>query len=179
MVIDLEKAVAEQQQYTRRNNIEVVGIPDSINQDLLEEKIIQLAGTMSVTIQSSDIEACHRLKKKRNSNGPDTTIVRFVNRKHAEKIHRSKKNLTKESLTEIGLGKHKIYINNNLCPSYKILMGKASQLFKDKKIFKYWSYNGIINILEKEGQRPRKILHLLDLDQLFDHDFSPESSIKF
>ena len=137
IIIELEKAVAEHQQYTRRNNVEIAGIPDSTTQELLEDKVIQLAGSIDIKLQSSDIEACHRLKKSKNPNMPQVTIVRFINRKHAELLHRNKKKLTKKSLTNIGLGKHKIYIINNLCPYYKVIMGKASQLYKEKKIFKY------------------------------------------
>ena len=189
IIVDLEKAVAEHQQYTRRNNIEIVGIPETVTQESLEEKVIQLAGALNVPLKSSDIEACHRLfksKKSKNPQQPKVTIVRFVNRKHAELLHRKKKNFKKVSLTDIGLSKHKIYINNNLCPFYSIIMGKASQLFREKKIFKYWSYNGVVNIMESDGQRPRKILHVLDIDHLFDDhlesandEFSSESVADF
>ena len=147
--------------------------------------LLLLAGSIDIKLQSSDIEACHRLKKSKNPNMPQVTIVRFINRKHAELLHRNKKKLTKKSLTNIGLGKHKIYIINNLCPYYKVIMGKASQLYKEKKIFKYWAYNGIVNIVEREGQRPRRILHSLDIDHLFDDpvsatdEFSSESAINF
>ena len=133
IITDLEKTVAEHQQYTRRNNIEIVGIPDSVTQDSLEQKIIELAGAVKIPLENRDIEACHRLKKKRNAKGPRITIVRFVNRKHAEQMHCNKKNLTKKVLKEIGLDEHKIYINNNLCPYYRTLMGKASELYKERK----------------------------------------------
>ena len=62
----------------------------------------------------------------------------------------------------------------------------VSQLFREKKIFKYWSYNGVVNIMESDGQRPRKILHVLDIDHLFDDhlesandEFSSESVADF
>ena len=57
-------------------------------------------------------------------------------------------------------------------------MGKASQLYKERKILKYWSYNGIVNIIEREGQDPKKILHMQNIDHFFD-DFSSESAIDF
>ena len=84
--VDVERDTAELQQYIRRNNIEIAGIPDSVKQNNLEEKVIEIAKAVNIEISSNDIEACRRLNASRYQKGPKRTIVRFVNRKHAETL---------------------------------------------------------------------------------------------
>ena len=87
----IEKDVVDLQQYIRRNNIEIVGIPNKISDKYLEQTVIDLADSIDVRISKNDIEACHRLKDRRNVDGPKRTIVRFVNRKKCDLLHRNKK----------------------------------------------------------------------------------------
>ena len=87
-VKDLETEVYKGQQYNRRNNIEINGIPDSITNESLENKVIEALAIIDVKVTESDIEACHRLPSKTS---PRPTIIKFVNRKNCEKILRNKK----------------------------------------------------------------------------------------
>ena len=66
------------EQYARRNNIEIQGIPPQISDEKLEEKVF---GAMNIAITKNDVEDCHRLGKSSKS-----TIVQFVNRKHCNAI---------------------------------------------------------------------------------------------
>ena len=54
------------EQYGRRNNVEITGIPDDISNENLKEKVIQVLREIQVNISSSDIEACHRIGKSKN-----------------------------------------------------------------------------------------------------------------
>ena len=51
------------QQYLRRNNIELHGIPDDVDDDELEDKMREIGEIIGVNIKHRDLEACHRLKK--------------------------------------------------------------------------------------------------------------------
>ena len=55
------------EQYGRRNNIEVPGIPNSIKDKCLEAKNIYVLTSIGIDVKSNDIEACHRIEKSRNS----------------------------------------------------------------------------------------------------------------
>lgn len=59
------------EQYTRRSNIEVQGIPSTVNDKLLDDKVIDIFNQLNITISKSDIEDCHRLGKA----NPKNTIV--------------------------------------------------------------------------------------------------------
>ena len=78
-------------QYVRRNNIEISGIPNSVVDDALEDKVISILEKIDVKVSKNDIEACHRLPASKK-NPTKRTIVRFVNRKSSEACLKSKKN---------------------------------------------------------------------------------------
>ena len=82
MKINTEK----QNQYGRRNNIEISGIMNEVADEELENKVIEILDEIDVKVTKEDIEACHRLPPTRN-NKIKKTIVRFVNRKKSRKIH--------------------------------------------------------------------------------------------
>ena len=110
-VVQTERQCWANAQYSRRDTIEVIGIPSSIRDKDLEDKVRNIFGEIGVNVNERDIQACHRLTEK------DRTIVKFVNRKDCTNILRIKKNLkhldpTKLSFTE----GTKIFINESLCP---------------------------------------------------------------
>ena len=76
-LIEVEISRNNLEKYTRRNNIEIQGIPSQIPYEKLEEKVIEVFGAMNIAITKNDVEECHRLGKSSKS-----TIVRFVNRDH-------------------------------------------------------------------------------------------------
>ena len=73
----------ENEQYSRRENLIISGIPENVSQDVLEPKVLQILETISLSITSYEIAACHRLKKHKSS-FPAHAIVRFTNRKAVE-----------------------------------------------------------------------------------------------
>ena len=93
-VNELEKDMVNLQQYIRRNNIEICGIPDNVNIDVLEDCVIDIAKTIDVSIEKFEIEACHRIESGNKARrGPKNTIVGFTNRKTCNKLYDNKKKL--------------------------------------------------------------------------------------
>ena len=78
----------KQDQYNRRNHLDIQGIPDSVPDDQLEEKVIKIFNQINVKINTFDIEDCHRMGKSKKTN-----IVRFVNRKNCKAVLEKKVNL--------------------------------------------------------------------------------------
>ena len=74
-VVATEHQCWENAQYSRRDTLEVVGIPMSVRDNFLEQKVFDVIQEIGVDICDRDIQACHRLKDK------DRTIVKFTNRK--------------------------------------------------------------------------------------------------
>ena len=92
-VMSLEINGNHLEQYGRRNNLEITGIPFDVSDENQEEKVIQVLCEIQVNVSSSDIEACHRICKSKNSS--KKTIVRSINRKHAKKSTNQQKRSNK------------------------------------------------------------------------------------
>ena len=73
-IYDVEVKSASNDQYSRRNNFEIAGIPGTINQDNLESTVVNILDKLDIKVGWHDIQACHRLKNNARSNGPDKTI---------------------------------------------------------------------------------------------------------
>ena len=86
-VKSLEIQISKDEQYNRRNCVEFSGIPDTINDDNLEDTIIEAWKDTNIDVSETDIEPCHRLPIRHNAtNASKRVIVKFVNRKHAESV---------------------------------------------------------------------------------------------
>ena len=66
-VISLEENSNALEQYDQRNNLEITGIPDYVDNQNLEEKVIENLDKTEVNVTNKDIEACHRIGKSKNS----------------------------------------------------------------------------------------------------------------
>ena len=65
------------QQYSWRDCVEIAGIPQTILDEALESKSLEILHAVEVKVDTSHVQACHRLKKKAK------TIIKFTNRKIA------------------------------------------------------------------------------------------------
>ena len=91
-VISLESSINQVKQYDRRKNIVISGIPDDISDNDLECTVVDIMKDVDVDINSSDIEACHRIDKSDRRTASNKTIVCLVNRKYCKKALRKIKN---------------------------------------------------------------------------------------
>ena len=70
-LFDLVKASDKQDKYTRRNNLELNGIPVDVKDEQLEQKGFYVFSHLSISVSKPDIEDYHRFGKSK-------TINRFV-----------------------------------------------------------------------------------------------------
>ena len=178
LIYEVEKDVVDLQQYIRRNNVEICGIPNNVETHELEDKVVEIAKIIDVKIEKRDIEACHRLKVRNDGTGPKRTIVRFTNRKNCDLLHKNKKKLKDSEEKLKGIGIHgKIFINNNLCPYNKMLWGKCKRLFDAELISRFWVFNGSLYYALSEQDSGTKVDHLRKLQLQFpEFDFHARSS---
>ena len=47
------------EQYGRRNNLEIMGVSDNLEDEKLEEKVIEILQKIELNVSTKDIEACH------------------------------------------------------------------------------------------------------------------------
>ena len=116
------------EQYPRRKCLEISGIPESVSDNALEDKIQGVLRGIDAEVDTENIESCHRLKGK-GSKG--RVILKLSKRKDAEKIKLNKKKAKKH-------WKNWLVIWNSLYNYYKLLWSKCKKLFLEKKIGLFW-----------------------------------------
>ena len=164
-IASLEREVKENKikievdnQKSRENNIEISGISLDVVDDSLEAHCIKILGSVDVKCSPSEIQACHRLPSRSEDSTP--VIIKFVNRKTAEKALSNRTNANaKKGLT----GK---FISLNLSPYFKHLFYLCRKLRKENYIDRCFpNSNGFIKV--RFGGRSVRVTHLGDLTELF------------
>ena len=161
----LEKQLSKLDQYGRRENIEIVGIPANISDQELESVTLEILREIGLYhLNHFHIVGCHRIGKA-DKFGRKNTIVRFLNRKDAILCLKLKRNLYRCK----SIGYENLSIVENLCPAYKSIFEEVSQLKNDGKIKKMWTFNGVINykITDDHSEKPVKVFHNTDLENLY------------
>ena len=158
-----ERKCWAKEQYSRRECLEISGIPEFVSDSALEDKIQGVLHGIDVEVDTENIESCHRLKGK-GSKGK--FILKLSKRKDAEKIKLNKKKLKNIDHKKIGLScGTKLFINESLCGYYKLLWSKCKTLFLEKKIASFWVTNGTVK-LKFLNDRIHSITHEVDLSAL-------------
>ena len=158
----LERQCWANAQYLRRECLEITGIPSSVSDKDLEEVVCKAIIKAGVDITPDDIEDCHRVGNK------GQTIIKFGERKVSRQVLSVRKDLNKVKMSDIDLtGQSTLYINQSLCPYYRMLWSKTKTLYKKRKIDSFYVSIGNIKIRLQENARPITISHTHDFIKYF------------
>ena len=161
-LISTERQCWANAQYSRRECIEVAGIPSSVSDDNLENKVLKFFHKLGVSINPNNIEACHRIKKD-----SDRTVVKFNKRKEFQQVMRVKKDLKNMTFTDIDLSVGTtLYLNESLCSYYRWLWSNFKKLRNANIIDSFFTVHGTVKVKVSEGDKPRTITHLEDLKNI-------------
>ena len=123
----MERRCYANKQYSRKECLEISGIPASVAGNDLEPKVLEMLEEIDVPIDPTLVEDCHRLPSK---GSPKKVIVKLNHRKDIHRILPNKnklKNLKHESVHL--LGETKVFINESLSLYYKKLRSKCKRLW--------------------------------------------------
>ena len=158
-VKSLEIQILKDEQYNCRNCIEFSGIPDTINDDNLEDTIIEACKDINIDVSEMDIEACHRLPIRHNAtNAGKRVIVKFVNQKHAGSIMSKKFTLSSMDFSRHNIN-YKVYVNPSLCMYYRYLWGRCKDLQCRQMIHHVFCLGRVVVIKLTDQPLPIKIYH--------------------
>ena len=95
-ISSLEFDINDLEQYGRRQNLEIQGIPmsDNENDAETENKVLTVLKKIVENISHDDIDIAHRLGKSKTNKTPNI-IVRFVFRRTRSNIYKEKKEIEK------------------------------------------------------------------------------------
>jgi len=139
----LERRCNQLDQYSRRESLEIRGIPKGVTHDELLPIIQPLMLLLQVDVSDErSIQAHHRLSKRN-----DDVIVKFTHREDRNRAFKNRcslKDLDTEAL-KLPAGTE-IFINENLTVVNKRLVGIANMLKRRRKLFSFWTMNGNLRI---------------------------------
>ena len=144
------------EQYGRRNNLRVSGIPEpNLQPDQIEDTttaVVELANEVLKVhppLQNSDIEVSHRLRKSRHArnNEPRSIIVRFRSKNERFRVISKRKELKDYNATNDS----KIFINEDLIAMRAKLFSTVRALHKKRHFQQVWTYNGTIRVKDMQG----------------------------
>ena len=154
---EFDKRLIECEQYSRRENLIISGIPDSIPQKDLQGKVLEvLAAAGFRELRPDDIQACHRLGKPRNSRFPARVIVRFLSRKIVDFCLSNRDKIQQDIKAALNMN---IRIYENLCKMNEESLHICKWLQDNGYIHDHFLRNGFVKIVCRAGERPMKVHH--------------------
>ena len=162
-IILLETKLDDLEQYTRKFNLEIWGIPDDEDEDL-EDTIIKLSKCLNVDLRVKDIDIIHRFKKGNMT--PKAIIVHFSNYFSKDEMYRSRWKLRNANVSSV-FSAEKIYINENLTALRAGLFKKVRDQKCLHQEWKIWTVDGNMFIKPSPSSRTYKINSLDDLSSLY------------
>ncbi|XP_046674625.1 uncharacterized protein LOC124363418 [Homalodisca vitripennis] len=142
-LVELKDRVRNLEQYSRRNNVEISGIPATTNEDV--NKIIQDVGTaIGMEVQKEDITAAHRIPTYKKERIP-SVVVQFRERSLRDTwISKWKETKT---LNAYQVNKHfpqnqRVYVNEHLSPDNKLFLTTLKKKCRELNYAFVWCREG-------------------------------------
>ena len=162
-VSNLEKAVDQGEQYSRRNNLRITGYRETENENT-DDIVLKIAADIGSDIELSDIDRSHRVGRPGvNRSKPRDVIVKFTSYRARQKLYK-KRTALKDS------GYAGTFLNEDLTKLRSQVLFEARKVVKADRAKGAWSSDG--NILIRDHA---DIVHrLTSMTELSGINFPPK-----
>ena len=153
------------EQYTRKNSLEIQGIPEDAYHST-EAVVIKVAEALNITVEPEEIEISHKLSRGK------TIIVKFCNHKVKSKLYKERTKLKDVKITDIFPSypsngqRQRIFINENLTAYRRRIVKEANRRRQEGTLFSVWTLDGKIYVKTSPDGSPVRIFSEEDLDHL-------------
>lgn len=162
-ITETKDDLAELQQYSRRANLELKGIPKS-TEKTVTEIVTALSTKVGVTLSPADIDVAHWVPTK--DRNVSNIVIKFMSCAARDKLLYATKKM-RLNTSDLGIaGSTPVYLNEHLCPSYKALLGKAIAAKKRHNWRHAWVANGRILMKKADNSDTIRIRNEADLAQI-------------
>ena len=149
-----EEKLDNLEQYGRRQNLEIIGIPQRDDEDT-NSIVIEVAKMMGVKVLPEQISTSHRMpvnpKKNSDQIANPPIIARFTNHDVKNQIYANRKLARSIDLRNFSIsGTKNIYVNENLTVMRKRLFWQTKQKAKEKGFKFFWTMNGNIFVRKSD-----------------------------
>ena len=134
----------------------ISGIPESVGQKHLQQKVIQILGTIGLVVYPDDITACHRLYNPPDSQFPAKVVVRFCNRKVVNFCLEHRDDLQQQVSRQLRLN---LRFFDSICSKNEESLKICKWLKQHNKIHDHYMRNGFVKIVLEENGAPQKVKH--------------------
>lgn len=164
----LETRVDEAEQYSRRNTVEIQGIPLEKNEKVLD--LVKIVGrALDYPVADEMVDACHRLRPTGDPGKPPGIVVKMVRRLDAEGLiqkRRVKRNLNTHDLGFKERAAEPVYLNESLAPGRRRLLNAARQVKREKSYTYLWIRGGKILMRKNPGDSVKVVSTMEDIAHL-------------
>lgn len=155
-VQSLQRQVNNLEQYLRRQNLEIHGIPEAANETLLST-LHELAGKLELPeVKETDIDGLHRLPAKPGK--IPAILVRFVSRKMRDNWM--------EKRGQLKANNSEVYFLDNLTPQTKKLLWMMKAKAAEMGYEYAWQRNGKLLVRRADGEPVIRVECEADLDKI-------------
>lgn len=165
-VSTLKERMRDVEQYSRRTNIEISGIPVTPNENILE--ILKDTGkALGVELQEHHVMAAHRIPSYKRERIP-SLIVQFQNKMLRDTWigrYREKRSMTANEVN-VNFPKHKLYINEHLSPENKQFLYNLKQKCRELGYNFAWFREGKFFVRRSSGEPCKRINTTDDISKL-------------
>lgn len=154
------------EQYTRKNNLEISGIPVTPEENVANI-VKDVGAALGVVVQDSQISAAHRIPSYRQDRTP-AIIVQFQNRAIKDNLigkFREKKTLCSNQVNKV-FKQQKVFLNDHLSPENKQFLSKLKLKCKEIGYAYVWCRDGKFFVRKASGEKAKKISTYAELDKL-------------
>ena len=125
---ELYKNMDTLEQYTRKNSLEIEGIPENVSNN--EDAVLKVVEALNVNVKQEDINICHRIKRKKTK----PTIARFISHKVKRALYKQQVQLRNVNFSQLFLStsaaarasSNCLFINENLTTYWRNLVWIAN-----------------------------------------------------
>ena len=152
-------------QYHRRETIKINPVPESLEDEILEENVRKALSLTGVNVTPSQLHSCHRLKRR------SRVIFKFKCRKQRQNVLFNRKYL-KDKFSDLSqlrfLGK--LFISESMYHENHQLTYRCRQLKTASKIHSTWFFNNLVNLKLSDKGPIYKIFHIVDIENILGID---------
>ena len=151
------------EQYSRKNSVEIHGMPHDAYTNT-GQVVIKLAEALNITVELEDIEISHNKGK--------AIIAKFVNHNAKARLYKERTKLKDVRLDDLFPrypstdGNRRIYLNENLTPYKRELVGEANKRKHDGTLVSVRTLDGKVYVKTSPSGLPIRIYCLCDLNDL-------------
>ncbi len=128
--------------------VQLVGLPESVNESGDTKKTIQLAEVKMGLNIKDEIQGVHRLGRK-SKKKPRDIIVKFINKEAREAFYEKRKRTAQSKYPQ-----ENIYVNDHITEYRKELFYEARKLYKAKLVCAAWTQHGNVLIRKNTDESP-------------------------